>query len=402
MHEFRFLILAACGALLPVMAVPACAQAVPDAIRARVNELVAQCAGAGGTLGDMSGQGRFVIPADLTGDGRTDFLVSEGNFPCNGRPGLFRSNGEARVQVFEGLAGGAARLLFDDRLLAYRMLAGSPVRLQIARRGVACGAGAAARCGDELRWNVSARSFDLIATDGRAQTPRAMVAAAVPTTSAAPAPAPAPAPAGLSSAAIPPMLSDAESRFKTQCRNRYMASKPPRTDWIAGACTEEWRRVVTSQPAAKALLRAVPAQAGERPTLDTLRQRLAGARWAAQPGRGELASGKLGTYSLGITGKGPPESVGINWSATGADLPLDIPAALLARGATLSLTRCEQTGVGEGSRSWAVSFPGRAAFELAVDQRTAPTGDAMSYYGASVRVDGAPARRGQTACEPFW
>jgi hypothetical protein len=161
------------------------AQGVPEPVKARVNELVATCARAGGTLGAMTGQGQFVIPRDFNGDGRTDFLVSEGNFPCTGRPQLFRPGGLARVQLWLGDAAGGARLAFQDQLLAYRVLDGRPAKLQIARRGPACGA---ARCGDELRWNLAANRFDLAPTDGRqvavVAAPGAAIASAAPAVAA--------------------------------------------------------------------------------------------------------------------------------------------------------------------------------------------------------------------------
>jgi hypothetical protein len=168
-------------------AAPATAQgSVPQEIQARVNELVARCVQAGGTLGSMRGEGRFVIPADFTGDGQLDFLVSEGNVPCTGRPALFRPDGLARVELWVRQADGSARLAFADRLLAYRVLAGPPARLQIARRGPACGA---ARCGDELRWNGTAARFDMAPTDGRqvavAAAPGATSSPAVQTSVAA-------------------------------------------------------------------------------------------------------------------------------------------------------------------------------------------------------------------------
>jgi hypothetical protein len=170
-----------------LVAAPATAQGgVPQEIQARVNELVARCAQAGGTLGSMRGEGRFVIPADFTGDGQLDFLISEGNVPCTGRPALFRPDGLARVELWVRQADGSARLVFADRLLAYRVLAGPPAKLQIARRGPACGA---ARCGDELRWNEVAARFDMAPTDGR------QVAIA-----AAPGAAPGAAPAAASAA----------------------------------------------------------------------------------------------------------------------------------------------------------------------------------------------------------
>lgn len=177
--------------LVAAVAASAGAQGVPEPIRARVNELVAQCAAAGGRLGDMRGAGQFVIPRDFNGDGRTDFLVSEGNLPCTGRPDLFRPGGLARVQLWLGDAAGGATLAFEDRLLAYRVLDGRPAKLQIARRGPACGG--PARCGDELRWNAAASRFDLAPTDGRqaaiTPAPGAQAAPAVAASAAVATPA---------------------------------------------------------------------------------------------------------------------------------------------------------------------------------------------------------------------
>ena len=60
-------------------AAPANAQVdVPESVKARVNDLVAQCVQAGGALGRMTGQGRFVIPRDFNGDGRYDGASANG------------------------------------------------------------------------------------------------------------------------------------------------------------------------------------------------------------------------------------------------------------------------------------------------------------------------------------
>lgn len=377
---------------------------VPETINARVNELVAACVNAGGTLGRMDGQGRFVIPADFTGDGVTDFVVSEGNVPCTGRPNLFRADGLGRVQLFAADRAGGTRLMFDERLLAYRVLAGSPAKLQIARRGTACGTGSAAstRCGDELRWNAAAGRFDMVATDGRPATPVPVVAAGAQT---APAGA-APGAAGTSGAAgpagaVPAVTADARSRFMASCRKGYMTPRPQTTDWIDGACAEDWKRVEASQPAAQALLQAVPAS-GAAPALAELKSRVPGVRWAARPRTGQLASGQIGTYAVDVEGKARPEAMSVSWGRVGEMLPLDVPAALAARGATLSLVRCEKMGVGEGERAWSVALPGRAPFELTVYERTAPTANANSSYAATARLDGRPPTRGPTACERFW
>ena len=384
------------------LSAPAMAQQaqVPEAIKARVNELVAACAKAGGTLGNMTGQGQFVIPADLTGDGRTDFVISEGNFPCAGKPNLFRGDGLGRVQVYAGDGAGGARLLFDERLLAYRLVAGKPTKLQIARRGTACGSGvaASARCGDELRWNAAATRFDAVATDGRPTAPRPVTAPEAGTAVAAGAAA-APAGATATLGPVPPVLATAQTTFKAECRKRYLADKPQKTDWIDGACADDWKRVADTQPVLEKLLQAGP---GTAPTLAEVKQRMTGVRWAPRTNQGSLADGQFGGYGISISGKARPEGVNVNWMKEGAMIPLDVPSALAARGAKVTLVRCEKTGTGEGERAWSVAFPGQPAFGLEVYERTAPTASAFSSYSATLRLDGVAPQRGPTNCEPFW
>ncbi|TPE58580.1 hypothetical protein FJQ54_16105 [Sandaracinobacter neustonicus] len=371
---------------------------VPEPIKARVNELVARCVQAGGTLGSMQGQGRFVIPADFTGDGRTDFLISEGNVPCVGKPNLFRPDGNARLELWLG-NGSDARLAFADKVMGFRVLNGPPAKLQIARQGVVCSG--PARCGDELRWNAAAGRFEEVATDGRkvaARPATGAMAGTAPAVSAAAAPAGPAAPAG----AVPPVLADAAARFKASCRKAILAEKPAKTDWIDGECTEQWSRVAASQPAAEMLILATPGGPGGAPSVAELRQRLAKVRWLPRAEQGSLANGQIGKFDFAIAGKGRPETASVNWTEEGAMLPLDMQSAFAARGATVTLMRCEKLGVGEGERSWSVAFPGRPPFELVVSERSAPTASAWSFYSASVRLDGAPAKKGPVNCERFW
>ncbi len=368
------------------------AQSVPEPIKARVNDLVAQCARAGGQLGQMTGQGQFVLPRDFNGDGRTDFVVSEGNFPCVGKPTLFRPDGLARVELWMA-DGASARLAFADRLLAYRIVDGRPARLQIARRAPACGG--PARCGDELRWNAETLRFEEWPTDGRkvSARPATGATATVPTPPATPGTSPA-------SSAIPPVQPGADAAFKARCRKETLAQNgPAATKWVDSHCTEMWGRAVAAQPLAEAMLAAVTTGAGP---VDALRRATPTVRWSARPQQGQLASGRLGAFSAGLSGKGQADSFSVSWSETGADIPVDVPAALEARGAKLALTSCDKLGAGEGERVWSVTLPGRKPFALTVSQRTAPTGDATSSYSAQAALDGRAARRGPTACEPFW
>jgi hypothetical protein len=384
-----------CGALCISTTVSA-QSAVPAAIAERVNQLVATCVQAGGKLGSLTGQGRFVIPADFNGDGRLDFVVSEGNVPCTGRPTLFRPDGLARVELYVGDASGNAQLAFSDQLLAYRVLPGTPARLQIARRGPACGA---PRCGDELRWNAAASRFDEHATDGRQVAARPAAGAAGP--QAVAARAPAPAAGGAASATLPPVQPGAEARFKASCRKRILAQAGQQAaKWVDSECAENWTRALAAQPLAEAVLIAQGAGPGP---VDSVRRLLSGVRWGPRAEQGQLASGRIGGYAAGLEGAaGRADRLVLGWRATGAQIPVDLPVALEARGATLTLTSCENQGPGEGERAWQVSLPGRSPFALTISERTAPTGSAWSFWHAEARLDARPARKGPTRCEPFW
>jgi len=110
---------------------------VPKVVLDHMDELDRRCVAAGG----RAGAGRFVVAQDFTGDGRLDYLLSEGDYDCLGRPGLFRPGGVGRVDIFVVDARNAARRVYSDRLVGYRVLAGKPAKVQIARQGAACGAG---------------------------------------------------------------------------------------------------------------------------------------------------------------------------------------------------------------------------------------------------------------------
>lgn len=203
---------------------------------------------------------------------------------------------------------------------------------------------------------------------------------------------------------LPPQPPDAQARFHAQCVQEHRTQSGGKTlPWMAEACTDEWKTVLGSTEVAEALFAAVPDTAGPPPALAALRQRLSMVRWAPRPKERALASGQIGAYHATVSGKpGAPDAFAIGWQQVGAAIPLEVPAAFAARGASLTLTRCEKLGVGEGERVWQVALPGRAPFMLRVFQRTAPTGNAWSFYSAEVPLDGRPAQRGPTDCERFW
>lgn len=352
------------AALGATAAVAQPAQSLPPAVLDHVEQLDKRCAAAGG----RPAGGRFVIAQDFTGDGRTDFLVSEGDYACAGRADMFRRGGVARVAIYVGEGGGARRVFFET-LAAYRVLAGAPARVQVAKRGSACGAGTPANglCGGTLAW--TGRAFALpgaAATAEKPQTAPAMPSAAPPAAaSAAPPPAPSSAPSpgpGTAPAA------------------RAAAAGP-----------------ATSASLADLLLAVLPEQAGVRPTADALRQSAAGVRWAGKPPARALAQGTYGGVQVEILGRAQPEQVLVNWSKVGVPVTFDVPDAMRKRGATLVQASCEKLGVGEGQRVYAGTMPGRAPFTLTIEVRDAPTASATSYYSATVGLDGRHPPKGAAA-----
>ncbi len=387
------------GALFLGAILAASAQAqgsVPGIIKERVNALVAQCARAGGSLGAMTGQGQFVIPKDFNGDGKTDFLVSEGNFPCAGRPALFRPDGLAKVQLYVSDGAGGATLAFEDRLLAYRVLDGRPAKLQIARRGPACGA---SRCGDELQWNASAGRFDEHATDGRKLAARpaagaagtvAVAAASAP--EAGPAPGPASGqPAGPAEGALS-VQPGAKDRFIAQC-TRDQKARYPKMDAanLGRGCADGWTRVMAAGPIADMLLAGVPAKAGEALSLANLKARLAQVRWQAG-GKAHRnapdAAGTSGGLNVSIIGAPTARTLSVGWQKMEAEIPYDAAGALAARGAKVTPLGCYHFGPSEANRVFVVAAPGRPAFALTVYERSAAMGGQMSHITMSADLTG--------------
>jgi hypothetical protein len=258
------------GMVLAMLVDPALAQRrppLPAAILERIATLDARCRKAGG----RPGQGRYIVARDFTGNGALDYLVSEGDYRCDGRPDLFRGDGEANVELFVTDDGNRARRVFADRLMAFRVLDGQPARIQVARRGAGCGEGAPAtrQCAAELAWT------------GTGFAERAAVGRVAATDSAAP---------GAGEAAAPPPAAASQAggqaAFTARCRDEMIRGNPQAARWADQECSGRWRRVDASRPAARAVLALLPA-AGERPTLAGLRAKSSGIAWAARPERGQ-------------------------------------------------------------------------------------------------------------------
>ncbi len=321
---------------------------IPDAVFAHIDQLDLGCRARGG----RAGEGRYIVAQDFTGDGRPDYLISEHEYVCTGRPQAYRRNdGAARIALFVTDADNNAFRAYYEMVVSYEVTAGQPATVQVVKEGAFCRPGAPpqVRCSAQLDWN------------GRIFVHGPLTIAEPPAASAAPPP-----PDGGQAEGEPPV---------------------------------DHAQVAASLPAADMLLAVLPA-AGQRLTLADLRQQAPGVRWAARSERPYLARGRLGTLEVFVEGRGQPASVSVGWSKIGAEIPYDVANAMRRRGATLVQMSCEKMGAGEGTRLYAGTAPGKAPFTLSVDQRTAPTGGALSRYSAAVSLDGRhPPRGPATGCD---
>lgn len=348
---------------------------VPATVMTHLRSLESLCKSSGG----QPGGGRFIVVQDFTGDRRPDYLISEGDFVCTGRPDLFKRNGEARVDIFVGDATGQARRVYSDRLIAFRVLAGVPAKVQIARRGAVCGpdAGPTTQCAAQLAWNGQGFGAAVSVSDADRTGP-ASAQAAGPTP-------PAAVPGG-----------GGEAAFLAKCRRDLIAKDARAARWADDQCRDVWKTIQDAGPVTDALIAALPVP-GQRPALAELRRALTGVRWGPQASRGQLAAGRLGGLSVTIEGAAAPTGVGASWQAVGQPIPYDIIGALEQRGARMVQMSCQKFGTGEGERAYAGTLPGRAPFTATVFQRTAPTGNATSFYNVTLSLDGRHPPRGATA-----
>ena len=179
----RMLLLLALGACLSSVVFAQARPPIPSVVLDHMNDLDRRCLAAGG----RAGEGRYIVAQDFTGDGQLDYLLSEGDYSCVGRTGLFRQGGVARVDLFVVDGRNAARRVYSDHLIGYRVLAGKPAKVQIARQGAACGAGSDVRtqCAAQLAWNGHGFGEAIAVSDAKA--PSATAAAGAPAVAWSPA-----------------------------------------------------------------------------------------------------------------------------------------------------------------------------------------------------------------------
>ena len=132
----------------------------PAAVAQKMADMDSACRVAGG----RPGGGTYVFVQDFSGDGGNDFLISEGNYNCIGKPDAFRAGGKAAVEIYVTSGSDAFRAFYEvvrgDRIL-YR-----PRTVQIVRDGAACGRAPSTTCTVSLRWDPSRRTFIVASASG--------------------------------------------------------------------------------------------------------------------------------------------------------------------------------------------------------------------------------------------
>jgi hypothetical protein len=142
--------------------------------------------------------------------------------------------------------------------------------------------------------------------------------------------------------------------------------------------------VVAAGPMAEAILAAVPTEpTAVDPT--TLPARLPTIQWIAVPEGTLIGQGRLGELEVQVEGA---PSLSFYWGAIGELIPFDVVEALYGRGAENTLVGCMSFGAGEAHTVFRIDSEGRAPFALAVYSRTAPTGDASSFYNVAIDLSG--------------
>lgn len=139
-------------------ALPAAGQ-TPSLVDAYTRQLAAQC----GPVSPGATPPSLVDRLDLNGDGKDDWVVDAGRYPCPTRSALAAAAG-AQVTVFKGTDGGGAVPVFQQPAFGSR-LQRTPEGarfLVISVGGRDCGqADPTARCERRLVWRAGSGRFEL-------------------------------------------------------------------------------------------------------------------------------------------------------------------------------------------------------------------------------------------------
>jgi hypothetical protein len=388
------------------MALPAMAQGQrpPPSVAAKMQMMDTACAVAGG----RPGQGTYIFPFDFNGDGQTDYLVSEGNYVCTGKPNAFRAEGHAIVEIYVRQGADAPRAFYEV-VRGYKILDGSPRVVQVVRDGAACGPTAAGPCTVTLRWDQPTRRF--IGGNGAGPTaagpsgPQVVQAGQPVDPLAGVGAAPSRAPPGfgqrqgetvtvipVTQAPAPAAAPETQGAFVSRCARERLAKYRGLKDTIAASsCQEIWKQAQAAMPAANSLL-AVGGGAPGPMTQAAVRTAITGAGpgvvWGGAVGKGMPASGKHGQWQVQLHGPVLIDNVAYAWAKVGEPIPYDVAEAMRIKGARLTEVACLNLGGGEQSHVYRVDYAGRPTFGLTVYGRDAPTASANSSYTATADLKG--------------
>ncbi len=335
----------------------------PAAVTAKTAQLDQACLRAGGRPAGKP----YVLVHDFTGDGRPDFLVSEGDYGCAGRPGIFQSNNQAFIEIYVADPRIGAQRVYRQQVRAYRVLNTTPRTVQIALAAPAC-AGGQAMCGLTLTFNPQTGGFNAT-PGGQGQ------AAAQP-------------PAPSSAVTTPAPQPEAQGDFIARCQRELIAADPKARQWAAETCKYSWDQLAAAGPAADTVIALATARTATPLNLAQIKAATPAVRWQAQPGPAGTSVGALGRFAAVIDMKAGTAS--FNWSANGQPVPFDLPAALKSRGVGLSQIACWNLGLSEVTRVYRLTVSGRPPTALTVYSREAPTASASSSYNAVLEMTRPP------------
>jgi hypothetical protein len=368
----------------------------PPTVAAKIAVMDTAC----GVAGGKPAGGAYIFVYDFTGDGVNDYLVSEGNYQCAGKPDLFRPGGKAVVEIYVSNAGDAQRVFYET-VRGYRILDGRPRSVQVMRDGAACGGGAAT-CTVTLRYDGPTHRFTT--GSGLGAPPAISQGGANDQPAAAPRTAQASgAPSGPTPAAAP-SVAETQTVFMARCRRERLALDRRMTVAQAdSSCEDIWTKAVAALPAANAIL-ALGGGAPGPMSQATVRAAFSGATWGGRPSPGVPSSGRLGQWSIALRGQTLINEVSFEWGKKGDSTPYDVVEALRVRGARVTSVACYGYGASEQNNVYRVEAPGRPPFGVRIYDHHAGTAVETANYNVVVELNGtaptfASVKRGPDGAE---
>ena len=154
-------LVAALGALAPVAA--AAETGVPAAVAKELEETAKMCSEVGGKPKTAGAVKR----ADLSGDGKEDFVLDVASIDCEGAASVYGDR-EKGVSVYAGDGAGGATLVFRDSVYGVAIeRAGAEAKLWLTVSDPQCGRrpgahfASASFCDRPVQWNAKTRKLEL-------------------------------------------------------------------------------------------------------------------------------------------------------------------------------------------------------------------------------------------------